>query len=165
MVGRMFAGPLVWSARAGEVEKQMIAFLRDLHMEAHRLVEIDAVAVDETLAFAYAVRPRSDLGAHLGFRQGEELFEGFEYGLLAVACHHFLEAPFAQARGADLAAQIADDQLRRATVTAEHGFDVLAGLIGVDVFDRRHVQAFLINFTRLTPAASRHRPADVALVR
>src|SRR5262245_52398551 len=58
---------------SSEIEKQMVAFFLDPHMEANRLVEIDTVAVDEPFALAGAVRPRSDFSAHLCFGHGEQL--------------------------------------------------------------------------------------------
>ena len=142
---------------AGEIEKELIAFLLHAHVQTHRLVELDAVAVDEALALTAAVGPRGDFCAHLGFGQRKQLLEGFEYCLLAVALHHFLKASFAQARRADLAAQIADDELRRAAVAAEQCFDVFAGFVSLHVLDRRYMQPFLVNFARLTPATTRHR--------
>ena len=75
-----------------------------------------------------------------------------------------MKAPFAQTRRAYLAAQIADNQFRGPAIGAQHGFQIFAGLIAMDVFHRRHMQAFLVDFPRLAPAAARHRPADVALV-
>src|SRR6516165_675072 len=106
-------------------------------MKTNRLVEIDSVAVDEALAFAETVGPGSDFSAHLRFGHGEELLIGGEDGLLTVAVHHLLKAPLAEPGRSHLAAQIADDQLRRAAVGAKDRFDVLAGLIAGNVFDGR----------------------------
>ena len=71
-------------------------------MQPHRLVELDAVAVDEALAFAGAVGPGGDFSADFGFGEREQLIERIENRLFAVAVHHFLKAPLAQARRAHL---------------------------------------------------------------
>jgi len=134
-------------------------------MESHRFVEVDAVTVDKALAFADTVRPGRNFCAYFGFGERKELFERIEYGFLAVALHHFLKALFAETRRAHLAAQVADDQLRRAAVAAQQRFNVFAGFVCLDVFDRRHMQTFLVNLARLAPAAAGHGTADVALVR
>ena len=59
----------------GEIEEQAIALFFDAHMQAHGFVELDAVAVDKAFALAHAVGPGSDLCAHLGFGQSEQLIE------------------------------------------------------------------------------------------
>src|SRR5918994_2232744 len=130
---------------AGEVEEQVSAFLFHAHMQAHRRIQIDPIAVDEPLALADAVGPRGDFSAHLGFRPCNQLLKPAEDRFLAVALHHLLEAIFSEPRGAYLAAQVANHQLRSAAVGAENGFDVFTGLIFVNEFDWRDVQPFFID--------------------
>ena len=95
----------------------------------------------------------------------KELVEGTENCLFTVAVHHFLKAPLAQTRRTHLAAQVADNQFRRAAIGAQHRCQIFAGLILVHIFDGGNMQAFLVDLSRLAPAAARHWPADVALMR
>ena len=50
-------GPFGLIGRTGEVEEQAIAFLLDDYVQAHRLIELDAVAIDESFAIADSVGP------------------------------------------------------------------------------------------------------------
>ena len=56
----MFAGPLVWSARAAEVEMQRVALLVDHDVDVHRLFQLDAVVVDEPFRLEASIRPLGD---------------------------------------------------------------------------------------------------------
>ena len=76
-----------------------------------------------------------------------------------------LQPPLAEAVGAELAADVAEHQLGRAAVGADDALDVVARLMAALVAHRRQVQALVEHLARLARAASRHRPADVALVR
>ena len=95
----------------------------------------------------------------------DEQLGGFEHGVLAVALHQLGNAPLAQARGADLAAQVADDQRRGAAIGRDHGFDFFDRLEARHEFHRRQMQPFLENLPRVAGAAAGHGAADIALVR
>src|SRR5262249_55448510 len=58
-----------------------------------------------------------------------------------------------------------EHEFRRAAVGADEPLDVGVGPVGALVAHGGQVQALVENLARLARAASRHRPADVALVR
>ena len=134
-------------------------------MDANRLAEIDAVVVDEAFALGLAVGPGGDRLAHTVLGVGGEQLGGFENDILAVAFHQFANAPLAQPRRAHLAAQVAEHQRRGAAVGRDHGVDLFDRLEARHEFDRRQMQAFLIDFPGGAAAAAGDGAADVALVR
>ena len=75
------------------------------------------------------------------------------------------EPPLAEPVGAELAADVAEHQFGRAAVGADDALDVADRLAVAVVAHRRQMQALVESLARLPGAASRHRPADVALVR
>ena len=76
-----------------------------------------------------------------------------------------LQPPLAEPVGAELAADVAEHELGRAAVGADDALDVVARLVAALVAHRRQMQALVEHLARLAGAASRHRAADVALVR
>ena len=98
-------------------------------------------------------------------RQFEQPVEAGEDLRLAVFRRQLVEPPLAQPVGAELAADVAEHQLGRAAVGADDALDVAERLEAALVAHRRQVQALVEHLARLAGAASRHRPADVALVR
>ena len=98
-------------------------------------------------------------------RQFEQAVEAGEDFLLAVFGGQLVEPPLAEPVGAELAADVAEHQLGRAAVGADDALDVAERLAAALVAHRRQVQALVEDLARLAGAASRHRAADVALVR
>src|SRR5690348_3757720 len=93
-------------------------------MNAHRLLQLDAVVVDETLGFEAAILPlRKGLAE---FRLGDikQTSEAGEHFRLAVFCRQLIEAPLAQPICAELPADIAEHELGRAAVGANDAIDV-----------------------------------------
>src|SRR5262249_56114261 len=95
----------------------------------------------------------------------EEAIKACEDVPLAEFAGEFAEPLLAQPVGAELAADVAEHEFRRAAVGADEPLDVGVGPVGALVAHGGPVHALLQNLPRLAPAASRHRPADVALVR
>src|SRR5207253_6619837 len=97
---------LVGAAR--KIEEHPISLFFNAHVNPHRIIKIDAVAIDKAFTLAAAVRPGSDLAADFGFRQREELIIRCKDRFFTVALHHLLKTFLAKARGAYLAPQVAD---------------------------------------------------------
>ena len=76
-----------------------------------------------------------------------------------------MKPPLAEPAGAELAADVADHQFRRAAVGGDDAVEIGIVLEIALIAHRRQVQSFVENLARLARAASRHRAADVALVR
>ena len=98
-------------------------------------------------------------------RHVEQALEAGEDFLLAEFADELDQPLFAEPVGAELAADVAEHQLGRAAVGGDDALDVAVRLVAALVAHRRQMQAFVENLARLAGAASRHRAADVALVR
>ena len=130
------------------------------------LFEIDAVVVDEAFGLEAAIRPFGDGRAHLRFG---ELEQPVEAGQRSCPCRIWRRSSsqplLAEPVGAELAADVAEHQFRRAAVGGDDALDVGVALIAALIAHRRQMQALVEGLARLARAASRHRAADVALVR
>ena len=104
---------------------QPVALLLDDDMDAHRLFQLDAVVIDEALGFVAAVAPirrrrrapalaRSRTGARSSASTLSAPYLRDEFG----------EPPFAEPVGAELAANIAEHEFRRAAVGGDDALDV-----------------------------------------
>ena len=71
---------------------QLVAVLLHDDMDAHRLVQVDAVIVDETLGLEAAVGPFGDRGAHVRFAEIEQALETGQHLVLA-EFRHQLDQP------------------------------------------------------------------------
>src|SRR4029079_11536683 len=91
--------------------------------------------------------------------------EAGEDFLLAEFRRELDQPPLSQSVGAKLAADVAEHQFRRAAVGADDALDVADGLALAVVAHRGQMQALVESLARLPGTASRHRPADVTLMR
>src|SRR6266540_4739293 len=144
---------------------QPVSFLFYDDVDAHRTFQIDAVIIDETLGLETAVLPLGDCGLDLCFRDFEQAIEAGEEPPLAALADQLLEPLLAQPVGPELAADVAEHEFRGAAVGADEALDVAVGSIAALVTHGGQVQPLVENLPRLAGAASRHRAADVALVR
>ena len=144
--------------------KLVSALLYD-DVDAHRLFQVDTVIIDEPFGLKAPVVPFRDRRPELCFRHFEEAIEAREDVLLAEFGDEFAQPFLAQPVGAQLSADVAEHEFRRAAVGADEPLDVAVGPVGALVAHGGQVQAFVENLSRLARAASRHWPADVALVR
>ena len=142
-----------------------LALLLHHDMDAHRLVEIDAVVIDETLGFEAPVDPFGDGAFHLQFGEFEQPRETGKRIFLAELGDQLAHALFAETTGADLAADVAEHQFRRAAVGGDDVLDLDAALAAAVIAHGGKVQAFVEGLARLARAGAGHRAADVALVR
>ena len=145
---------------------QLVALLLDHDVDAHRLFQIDAVVVDEALGLEAAVRPFRDGRAQLRFRHLEQPRASRRGSCRSPNfADQLVEPPLAQPVGAELAADVAEHQFGRAAVGGDDALDVGVRRVAALVAHRRQMQALVEDLARLAGAASRHRAADVALVR
>src|SRR5215471_12328186 len=98
---------------------QRLAGLFHDDMDAHWLLEVDAVVIDEALGLEPAVRPFGDRSLELRLRRFEQAIEAGLNFLPAEPADQLVETFLAQAVGAELAADVAEHQLRRAAVGAD----------------------------------------------
>src|SRR5262249_12153188 len=149
----------------GEIEVDVVALLLDHDMDADRLAEFDTVIVDEALRLEAAVMPFGDCGAHLLLRK---LHQAGEAGFRLLAAEFpapRADALLAQTARAYLAADIAQDQFRRAAVGGDDALDLEISLSAAVIAHGRHVEAFVESLLGLGRARAGHRSADIALMR
>ena len=158
-------GALGLVGAAGEVEGDPVALLLDDDVNAHGLLEVDAVVVDEAFGLVAPVVPFGDGRAHALFGKLQQLVEGGERLDLAELGQQFAKAPFAEARGAELAADVAEHEFGRARVRRDDALDLDVALVAALIAHGRQMQALVEDLLRLARARARHRAADVALVR
>ena len=85
---------------------------------------VDAVVVDETLGLVAAVGPFGDGRAHARFADLEQARETRQHFVLAEFGDELVHPPFAEPVGAELAANVAEHQFRRAAVGGDDALDV-----------------------------------------
>src|SRR5690349_14739312 len=142
-----------------------VGFLLHDDMDTHRLLQLDAIVVDETLGLEAAVFPFCEGLPQLRLRYLEQTIEAGEHFRLAIFRGQLIEAPFAEAVGAELPTDVAEHELRRAAVGTDDAIDVADRPEGALIPHGGEMQTFVEGLARLPGAASRHRTADVALVR
>src|SRR5215467_4828468 len=142
-----------------------VAFLLDDDVDANRFLEIDAIVINEALRLEAPILPFREGPAQPCFRYFEQTVEAGEHLCLAVLGRELVEPPLAKAIGTELPADVAKHELWRAAVGADDAFDVTDRLEAALIAHGGKMQALVEGLARLPGAASRHRPADVALVR
>ena len=142
-----------------------VALLFHHDMDAHRLVQIDAVVVDEALGLEAAVDPFGDGASHLHFGKLEQPLEAGERIRLAELGDQLAHALLAEPARADLAADVAEHELRRAAVGGDDLLDLDAALAAAVIAHGGKMQAFVEGLARLARARAGHGAADIALVR
>src|SRR5262245_52041191 len=98
---------------------QALAGLLDHDVDAHRLLQVDAVVVDEALRLEAAVGPFGHRGVDRRLRYRQQAPESGENLLPAELADEFGEPLLAQPVGAKLSADVAEHELRRAAVGAD----------------------------------------------
>ena len=96
-------------------------------MDAHRLFQVDAVVVDETLGLVAAVAPFGDGGAHPCVRRSQQAVKGGADFVRPNFADQFAQPPFAEPGGAELAANVAEHQFGRAAVGGDDALDIVVG--------------------------------------
>ena len=85
---------------------------------------VDAVVIDEALGLVAAVGPFGDGGAHPRLADLEQARIARQHFVLAVFGDEFVQAPFAEPVGAELAADVAEHEFGRAAVGGDDALDV-----------------------------------------
>src|ERR1700738_1205678 len=158
-------GSLGLVGRAAEIEGQRIALLLDHDMDAHRLLQLDAVVVDEPFRLKASVRPLRDRRLELALGDVQQMVAAAAYLVAAELGDQLAEPSFAQSVGAELAADIAEHQLGRAAVGGDQPLEIGVRATPAVVAHGGKMQALVEDLPRLSGAASGHRTADVALMR
>ena len=119
-VGRAF-GLRVTSA---QVDRQAIATLRDLRVDAHRRIA-DAVAIEKALRLELAIRHRGQRMAQALFGRREELLDRREHHVDAVLPAQCAQEIGADQRTTDLALDIADQEIGCTRIVGEDTKDAV----------------------------------------
>ena len=151
--------------RAREVEADAIAPLAHAHAKTDRRPQVHAIVVDEALGLRRAVGPRGDRRAQLRLGPVHEAAESGAHRLVSVLRDRLAQPPLAETARADLAVQVADDNVRRAAVRGEDPVELADAESATLVEHRWEVHALVERLERLPRAAARDGAADVALVR
>src|SRR5262245_16170499 len=144
---------------------QSVSFLFYDDVDAYWAIQIDAVIIDETLGLETTVLPLDDCRLDLCFRDFQQAIKAGKDLAFAELVDQLLEPLLAQPVGPELTTDVAEHEFRSAAVGADEALDVGVGSIAALITHGRQVQAFVENLPGLAGAASRHRAADVALVR
>src|SRR5262249_21018647 len=142
-----------------------IALLLHNDMDAYRLVQLDAVVVDEALRLEAAIRPFPHHRAHRGLRDLQQAGGAGEGCRLSGPGGEARPAPLAPPIGARRAANVAEPQVGRTAVGGDDALEIAVGNMARLVAHRGKLQALVEDFARLARATARNRSADVALVR
>src|SRR5207245_5676973 len=94
-----------------------------------------------------------------------EVAESGAHRLVPVLRDRFAQPPLAETARADLAVEVADDDVRRAAVRGEDPVELADAASATLVEHRWEVHALVERLERLPRAAARDGAADVALVR
>ena len=158
-------GPRAWGA---ELEKSNVGdavFDRDRDRELHRLVDLDAVAVEQPFRRHGALGQTADRRAQ---RIGGAVEDGGERagdGFGAEPRAQFLDAIGPHFRDRDLRPDVAAHELGLAAVGEDDAFDVGEEMSAVPDLDRRNQQALVIHLGRVGRCRARDRATDIGLVR
>ena len=122
----MLAGPLVWSAEPLKSKLSFSPRFSTDDMDAHRLVQIDAVVVDEAFRLEPPIRSiRAIAAVRIRFAiipaAGRSRRATLSLPNFAISS---LSALLAQPVGAELAADVAEHELRRTAVGGDEALDV-----------------------------------------
>src|SRR5262249_43238944 len=120
---------------------------------------------DEPFGFEAPVVPFGDRRLELSFRHFEKAIEARENVPLAELGDEFAQPFLAQPAGAELSADVAEHEFRRAAVGADEPLDVAVGPIGALVARGGQVQPFVKTPPPRPRAAPGPGPANVAFVR
>src|SRR5262245_12983571 len=142
-----------------------VGFLLYDDMNADRLFQLDAIVVDETFSLEATILPLRKGLPQPRLGNFEQAIEAGEHFRLAVFCRESVQAPLPEPVGAKLPADVAEHELGRAAVGTDDAIDVSDRLEAALIAHGGEMQAFVEGLARLAGAASRHRAADIALVR
>src|SRR5215470_18842934 len=133
-----------------------VACLLDNDVDADRLLQVDAIVIDEALGFKAPVIPFGERLAQLRFRYFEQAIEAGEHFRPAVFRRQLIEASFAEPVGAELPADVAEHELGCTAVGADDAIDVADRLEAALIAHRRKMQTLVEGLARLAGAASRN---------
>src|SRR6266853_3060581 len=132
-------------------------------MDAHRPLQLDAVIVDEALRLEPSIVPARHCELHAPTRHLEQpLIAGADL-CGAMFSGERNQPPLAEAVGAELTANVAQHQFRRAGVGGDDALQIAVRNVAALIAHRRKLETFVEDFARLAGTASWHRPANVAL--
>jgi len=158
------AGALDLFRAAGPVDAHVVSLFANRHVQPNRLADVDAVVVNPVLEAELAVREFSHSRAGSALRIINEFahIEADSFGTVVV--QQILKLAFGKMAGRKLRTHIAEHLNRYAHVRFDHRPQRVVALAGLEQFERRDPQAFLIDFGRVRRVGSGDTPADVGVV-
>ena len=149
----------------GEVEARDPVLDGDGDGKLHRLVDHDAVAVEQPFGRRLSLRQFGNGRAQFVRRALEDGREGIADRARAETFAQLLDALRAHLRHRDLGVDVAAHERRLTAVGEDDAFDIGLRDARVHDFDRRHQQALVEHFGGIGRGRARDRAAHVRLVR
>ena len=149
---------------AGPVGDHRVAMLVQRDEQPDRLVEVDAVVVEEVLEAEAAVRQIPDRAARQPFGVVDDLLHHRDHAVGAIARDQVEELPLGDVAGRELRAQVAVDARRQTHVLLDDREQRFVPLSRRIELERRDAQPLLVDLGRVRRVGPRHAATHVGVM-